>query len=65
MLSVRDVVRCWTDDGAICDVPERVGFGATAGSGDAGGRRGRRPRAAQVLERQLVDLAARAARPAR
>jgi len=30
MLSVRDVVRCWTDDGAICAVPERVGFGATA-----------------------------------
>jgi len=22
ILSVRDVVRCWTDDGAICDVPE-------------------------------------------
>ena len=22
VLSVRDVVRCWTDDGAICDVPE-------------------------------------------
>ena len=21
VLSVRDVVRCWTDDGAICDVP--------------------------------------------
>jgi CBS domain-containing protein len=21
ILSVRDVVRCWTDDGAICDVP--------------------------------------------
>jgi CBS domain-containing protein len=21
MLSVRDIVRCWTDDGAICDVP--------------------------------------------
>ncbi len=30
ILSVRDVVRCWTDDGAICDVPERVDFGATA-----------------------------------
>jgi CBS domain-containing protein len=30
MLSVRDVVRCWTDDGAICAVPERIGFGATA-----------------------------------
>src|SRR3954452_23020224 len=30
ILSVRDVVRCWTDDGAICDVPESVGFGATA-----------------------------------
>jgi CBS domain-containing protein len=26
ILSVRDVVRCWTDDGAICDVPA----GATA-----------------------------------
>ena len=24
ILSVRDVVRCWTDDGAICDVPESV-----------------------------------------
>jgi signal-transduction protein with cAMP-binding, CBS, and nucleotidyltransferase domain len=22
ILSVRDIVRCWTDDGAICDVPE-------------------------------------------
>ena len=29
LLSMRDVVRCWTDDGAICDVPERVDFGAT------------------------------------
>jgi CBS domain-containing protein len=27
ILSVRDVVRCWTDDGAICDVPESVGAG--------------------------------------
>jgi CBS domain-containing protein len=24
ILSVRDVVRCWTDDGAICDVPAGV-----------------------------------------
>ena len=30
ILSVRDIVRCWTDDGAICDVPDSVGFGATA-----------------------------------
>src|SRR3954451_16471888 len=30
ILSVRDVVRCWTDDGAICDVPESADFGATA-----------------------------------
>ena len=30
MLSVRDVVRYWTDDGAICAVPDRVGFGAPA-----------------------------------
>jgi hypothetical protein len=21
IISVRDVVRCWTDDGAICEVP--------------------------------------------
>jgi CBS domain-containing protein len=28
ILSVRDVVRCWTDDGAICDVPTaRVAVG--------------------------------------
>lgn len=27
ILSVRDVVRCWTDDGAICDVPEPVSAG--------------------------------------
>ena len=29
ILSVRDIVRCWTDDGAICDVPASAGFGAT------------------------------------
>jgi CBS domain-containing protein len=28
VLSVRDVVRCWTDDGAICDVPESAPAGA-------------------------------------
>jgi CBS domain-containing protein len=26
VLSVRDVVRCWTDDGAICEVPVSAGF---------------------------------------
>jgi CBS domain-containing protein len=31
ILSVRDVVRCWTDDGAICDVPASAGFGAATG----------------------------------
>ena len=30
VLSVRDVVRCWTDDGAICDVPAPP---AVAGAG--------------------------------
>jgi CBS domain-containing protein len=30
VLSVRDIVRCWTDDGAICDVPESAAFGANA-----------------------------------
>ena len=24
ILSVRDVVRCWTDDGASCEVPQRA-----------------------------------------
>jgi signal-transduction protein with cAMP-binding, CBS, and nucleotidyltransferase domain len=28
ILSVRDVVRCWTDDGAICDMPAGVSIGA-------------------------------------
>jgi CBS domain-containing protein len=27
ILSVRDIVRCWTEDGAICPVPERVAVG--------------------------------------
>ncbi len=27
ILSVRDVVRCWTDDGAICPVPVSAGVG--------------------------------------
>ena len=27
ILSVRDVVRCWTDDGAICPVPESAAVG--------------------------------------
>jgi CBS domain-containing protein len=30
ILSVRDIVRCWTADGAICDVPASAGFGAVA-----------------------------------
>ena len=30
VLSVRDVVRCWTDDGAICEVPPSVAVGSTA-----------------------------------
>ena len=29
ILSVRDVVRCWTDDGAICDVPASAGFASS------------------------------------
>ena len=31
VVSMRDIVRCWTDDGAICDVPASAGFGAAAG----------------------------------
>jgi signal-transduction protein with cAMP-binding, CBS, and nucleotidyltransferase domain len=29
ILSVRDIVRCWTDDGALCDVPESAPVGAS------------------------------------
>jgi len=25
ILSVRDIVRCWTDDGALCEVPAQAG----------------------------------------
>jgi signal-transduction protein with cAMP-binding, CBS, and nucleotidyltransferase domain len=28
LLSMRDIVRCWTQDGAICDVPESASFAA-------------------------------------
>jgi CBS domain-containing protein len=30
LLSMRDIVRCWTDDGSICEVPASAGFGAAA-----------------------------------
>jgi len=30
LLSMRDVVRCWTDDGAICEVPASARYGAAA-----------------------------------
>lgn len=30
LLSMRDIVRCWTEDGAICDVPASASFGAAA-----------------------------------
>ena len=33
VLSVRDVVRCWTDDGAICDVPDSAGMAAPGQAG--------------------------------
>jgi CBS domain-containing protein len=32
VLSVRDVVRCWTDDGASCEVPQSPAVGAGAAS---------------------------------
>jgi CBS domain-containing protein len=30
IISVRDIVRCWTDDGAICDVPASPTVGTAA-----------------------------------
>jgi CBS domain-containing protein len=30
VLSVRDIVRCWTDDGASCDVPQSPAVAATS-----------------------------------
>jgi CBS domain-containing protein len=32
VLSVRDIVRCWTDDGASCEVPPSPAVGASAGA---------------------------------
>jgi CBS domain-containing protein len=32
VLSVRDIVRCWTDDGASCEVPQSPTVGAAAGA---------------------------------
>ena len=29
VLSVRDVVRCWTEDGAVCEVPESVSLSSS------------------------------------
>ena len=30
VLSMRDIVRCWTQDGASCDMPEHEGAGAAS-----------------------------------
>lgn len=30
IVSMRDVVRCWTEDGALCDVPPSVELGSVA-----------------------------------
>lgn len=30
ILAMRDIVRCWTDDGAICPVPEQTGAAGAA-----------------------------------
>ena len=30
VVSMRDIVRCWTEDGAVCDVPESVELGNAA-----------------------------------
>ena len=32
ILSMRDIVRCWTDDGAICAVPASAGLSAASAS---------------------------------
>ena len=30
VVSMRDIVRCWTEDGAVCDVPESAQLGSAA-----------------------------------
>jgi CBS domain-containing protein len=30
IVSMRDIVRCWTDDGAICEVPDSAELGSAA-----------------------------------
>jgi CBS domain-containing protein len=38
IISVRDIVRCWTEDGAICPVPASVGGAPGAARGRDAGR---------------------------
>ena len=67
ILSVRDIVRCWTDDGASCELPQaaRRAAGRRGVRGRAALRRARvagasgRAAAQWVLERELVHLAPR------
>ena len=59
ILSVRDIVRCWTDDGASCEIPQQPGRPARA---SAPARRASTPGGAArpelvaggVVERELV-----------
>ena len=30
VVSMRDIVRCWTDDGAVCEVPDSAELGSAA-----------------------------------
>jgi CBS domain-containing protein len=32
VVSMRDIVRCWTEDGAICEVPDSIELGTPASS---------------------------------
>ena len=61
ILSVRDIVRCWTDDGATCDVPQSARRSCGRAGGDArsqlaaarawpAARRSGRPRSSSAAE---------------
>jgi hypothetical protein len=30
VVSMRDIVRCWTEDGAVCDVPDSASLESAA-----------------------------------
>ena len=64
ILSVRDIVRCWTDDGASCEMPQSASLASWRAAGEArsssGGVPGKRRRGQEDPRRTSARLSGRA-----